>query len=111
MYSDPAKLAVIEGICLQLQENLIKYSSYDKEGTFEPPTALLWLYYYLGQHYDYKKDYDAAIAIVEKAIEHTPTLIELFVLKGKIYKVTRICLGIIHVMESMVYYEQDHQHA
>ncbi len=87
LYADPAKVEVIEGICNRLLDNLTRYSSYDKEGAFEPPTALLWLYYYLGQHYDYKKDYDRAIAIVDKAIEHTPTLIELFVLKGKIYKV------------------------
>ena len=81
------KFAIIEEICYRLHENLTKYSSYDKEGSFEPPTALLWLYYYLGQHYDFKKEFDKAIDIVEKAIEHTPTLIELFVLKGKIYKV------------------------
>jgi hypothetical protein len=32
-------------------------------------------------------EFDKALSIVEKAIEHTPTLIELFLLKGKIYKV------------------------
>lgn len=87
LFAIPAKLETIEAICGRLHDNLVNFSSYDKEGAFEPPTALLWLYYFLGQLYDFQKDYDKAIAIVNKAIEHTPTLIELFLLKGKIFKV------------------------
>merc|ERR1712123_78834 len=41
---------------------------------------------FLSQHYDYKSDYQKALDLVNAAIEHTPTLIELFTLKGKIYK-------------------------
>lgn len=86
LYSNPSKVKIIEEICEKLYENLTQHGSYEKDGAPQPPTAILWLYYYLGQHYDYKKDFERAIAIVEKAIEHTPTLIELFVLKGKILK-------------------------
>jgi peptide alpha-N-acetyltransferase len=87
LFVNPAKLEAIESVCNRLQDNLVKFSSYDVDGAFEAPTALLWLYYFLGQLSDFKEEYDQAIAIVEKAIEHTPTLIELFLLKGKIYKV------------------------
>ncbi len=52
----------------------------------EPATAELWVLYYLSQHYDYLGDYPKALTLVEEAIEHTPTLIELFLLKGKIFK-------------------------
>ena len=90
LYDDPAKFEIIQAISSRLHDNLTKHSSYDENGAPEPPTALLWLYYFLGQIYDFQKEYDKAIAIVEKAIEHTPTLIELFLLKGKIFKVCEI---------------------
>lgn len=47
---------------------------------------MLWTYYYLAQHYDHLRRTDLALDYVDKAIEHTPTLIELFMCKGKIYK-------------------------
>jgi tetratricopeptide (TPR) repeat protein len=49
-------------------------------------SGLLWTYYFLAQHYDHLRNTDKALEIIEKAIEHTPTLIELFMCKGKIYK-------------------------
>lgn len=53
----------------------------------EPPTALLWGYYYLAQHYDFLKQTKKALEHVNAALEHTPLLIELHALKAKIYKV------------------------
>ena len=53
----------------------------------EPPTALLWVYYYLAQHYDYIGDAHQSFQYVDQAIQHTPLLIELYVLKAKLYKV------------------------
>ena len=44
-------------------------------------------YYYLAQHYDFLGNTDKALDYVNLAIDHTPTLIELFVCKGRIYKV------------------------
>ena len=53
----------------------------------EPATTLLWAYYFLAQHFDYIGDIDKALEYVNMSLEHTPTLIELYTLKGKIYKV------------------------
>lgn len=53
----------------------------------EPASALLWAYYYLAQHYDHLCLTDKALDYINAAIDHTPTLIELFVTKGRIYKV------------------------
>lgn len=53
----------------------------------EPACALLWTYYFLAQHYDFLEDTEKAISYIDAAIDHTPTLIELFVCKGRIYKV------------------------
>jgi len=53
----------------------------------EPASALLWVYHYLAQHYDYLDDMQKALTYIDMAIAHTPTLIELFVTKGRIFKV------------------------
>jgi len=52
----------------------------------EPASAILWTYFYLAQHYDYLGNTNKAMEYIDLAIEHTPTLIELFVCKGRIYK-------------------------
>ena len=68
-------------------DNLKTQNSFDTEvDCKEPATALLWLLYYLAQHWDHKKDFKKALETVDEAINHTPTLIELFMLKGKIFK-------------------------
>lgn len=72
-------------------ESLNKVSKYSEtetsNGPKEPASAILWVYYFLAQHYDHLKRTDKALEYIETAIEHTPTLIELFVTKGRIYKV------------------------
>jgi tetratricopeptide (TPR) repeat protein len=62
----------------------------------EPASALLWAYYYLAQHYDFLGNTEKALSYIDAAIDHTPTLIELFVTKGRIYKV-RIKLIVIRL--------------
>ena len=48
---------------------------------------LLWTYYFLAQHFDYLGNIERALEFINLGIEHTPLLIELFVLKAKIFKV------------------------
>ena len=88
LYAKPEFAELIHKMMTTLLDNQLKLKSFDSEGDMlqEPPTSLLWTYYYLSQHYDHRKDYAKALELVNTAIEHTPTLIELFTLKGKIYK-------------------------
>ena len=87
LYLDPVKGKVLENMVSSFMENLLKFGSFDADSKVqEPPTCLLWTYYYMSQQYDLKEDYKSALDLVNQAIEHTPTLIELFTLKGKIYK-------------------------
>lgn len=58
------------------------------DGKEEPPTTLLWVQYFLAQHYDMVDQQTLALEYINAAIESTPTLIELFLIKAKIYKVT-----------------------
>uniref|UniRef100_A0A2A4IU32 Uncharacterized protein n=1 Tax=Heliothis virescens TaxID=7102 RepID=A0A2A4IU32_HELVI len=88
LYSDQSKADTIEKLILQYLEHLAKSGTFGPEESEQkqPASALLWAYYYAAQHFDYKKDTDRALHYIDAAIEHTPTLIELFIVKGRIYK-------------------------
>ena len=87
LYSSPEKFQFIDKLFNSFLVNLQNVSSFEESGSpKESPTTLLWTYYYLAQHCDYKGEHQKALDHVNAAIEHTPTLIELFLLKGKIYK-------------------------
>lgn len=58
----------------------------EKESEKEAPSTLLWIYFYLAQHYDYLNNTEKALEFINKAIDYTPTLVELYMIKGKIYK-------------------------
>ncbi|OXB79808.1 UNVERIFIED_CONTAM: hypothetical protein H355_000970 [Colinus virginianus] len=57
-----------------------------ENGEREPPTTLLWVRYFLAQHFDKLGQCSLALDYINAAIASTPTLIELFYLKAKIYK-------------------------
>lgn len=67
--------------------NSYMYVSCVDDGKTEPPTTLLWVQYFLAQHFDHIGQHAVALEYINMAIESTPTLIELFLIKAKIYKV------------------------
>ncbi|KAG0231137.1 hypothetical protein BGW42_000488 [Actinomortierella wolfii] len=90
LYSDKEKEQACEKLVLGYEEALMKHGRFDAEasssGNKEPPTALLWTLYYIAQHYDYQRKTDKALEYIERAIAHTPTLVELYMTKGRILK-------------------------
>ena len=58
-------------------------------GVTETPTTLVWAKYFLAQLYDHAGERERALAIVDQAIQHTPTFVDLYTCKAKIYKVAR----------------------
>lgn len=81
-------MRAIEKLVLGYLESLRsceKFAADDDEE--EPPSTFLWLLFFLGQHYDKLGQYEVALKYVNEAISHTPTLIELYTIKAKIYKV------------------------
>nr|CAD7425219.1 unnamed protein product [Timema monikensis] len=87
LYKDPEKVVIIQRLVLQYIDALKKVGRFsEKDAEKEPASALLWAYYYLAQHFDFLGDTDKALTYIDAAIDHTPTLIELFVTKGRIYK-------------------------
>jgi N-alpha-acetyltransferase 15/16, NatA auxiliary subunit len=55
----------------------------------EPPTTLLWTLYFLALHYAHPKsqrDVSKSLEFIEQAIQHTPTLVELYLTKARLLK-------------------------
>ncbi|KAG4303848.1 hypothetical protein PORY_002736 [Pneumocystis oryctolagi] len=86
LYSDEEKRNIIQELVEQYLNDLylkqdISYSDKDKN-----PSILLWVLYFLAQHYDHLRKIEKALMYIDKAIEHTPTLVELYMTKARIYK-------------------------
>lgn len=88
LYKDQDKVKIIEdlvvGYAASLKDCQLFHSDDDEDK--ECPTALLWTYYYLGQHFDKHGQHEKALGYINSALEHTMTLIELYLVKAKIYK-------------------------
>ena len=52
----------------------------------EPPSTLLWLLFLLAQHHDRRRNTHAALQCIDEAILHTPTVADLYLVKGRILK-------------------------
>jgi N-alpha-acetyltransferase 15/16, NatA auxiliary subunit len=63
-----------------------KQSTLQGEDEEQDPTVYLWLLYFLAHHNYFLRNIDEALEYLNKAIEHTPTVIELYTLKAKVYK-------------------------
>ncbi|XP_030638927.1 N-alpha-acetyltransferase 15, NatA auxiliary subunit a [Chanos chanos] len=87
LYHDK-KVSIIEDLVVGYETTLRSCRMFDQndDGKTEPPTTLLWVQYFLAQHFDHVGQTSLALEYINAAIESTPTLIELFVVKAKIYK-------------------------
>lgn len=56
-------------------------------GPAEPPTVYLWALYLFSQHYNMINNSLKALELINTAIDHTPTEVQLYMLKAKILKV------------------------
>lgn len=85
-YTIPDKMNQIESYLEKaiksMEEDMTLVPGDDEE---QDPTVLLWLYYFKAQHMLFSNRLLEALETVNKAIEHTPTLLELYTLKAKIY--------------------------
>lgn len=59
---------------------------FDKEVPRLAPTVFVWANYFLSQHYLYLGDTTRAMAYVDTALNHSPTLVELYILKARVTK-------------------------
>ncbi|KAI6002990.1 NMDA receptor-regulated protein 1-domain-containing protein [Pisolithus albus] len=73
LYADPVKCQVIE----EIVEDIPSQSE---------PAKYLWTLYFLAQHYSFLGRHRRALEILNLAVEHTPTLPELYMTKAKVLK-------------------------
>lgn len=77
LYKNKAKLEVIQKVVTEF---------FDKEISNFNPTIFVWTKYFLAQHYLYLKDYELASKHIDEALDHSPTLVELYIIKARILK-------------------------
>ncbi|KAK1175482.1 N-alpha-acetyltransferase 15, NatA auxiliary subunit-like [Acipenser oxyrinchus oxyrinchus] len=87
LYHDKEKVSIIEELVVGYETSLNSCRMFNpNDDGKEPPTTLLWVQYFLAQHFDQISQQSLALEYINAAIESTPTLIELFLVKAKIYK-------------------------
>lgn len=75
LYRDAAKRSAIERIVVDFYNNEAKN-----------PTVVVWTAYFLAQHFLYLHNYERATEYIDFALQHTPTLVELYIIKARILK-------------------------
>ena len=87
LYQDADKAAaigkVLQTMCDNMEKEMVLATDDEDE---QDPTVQLWLYYFLSQHHLNLGNVDQALSFINKAIEHTPTVPELYTTKAKIFQ-------------------------
>ncbi|KAK7261867.1 hypothetical protein RIF29_28190 [Crotalaria pallida] len=86
LYNHPGKADILEQLILELENSLRTTGQYPGRDEKEPPSTLMWTLFLLAQHYDRRGQYEIAISKINEAIEHTPTVIDLYSVKSRILK-------------------------
>jgi N-alpha-acetyltransferase 15/16, NatA auxiliary subunit len=97
LYGDGKKRQVVEDIVEQVRESLSpagtlssednrQHSSSSDFPSDEPPTTYLWTLYFLAQHYSSLRKPTRALSLLDLALNHTPTLPELYTCKARVLK-------------------------
>uniref|UniRef100_A0A6N2MUE8 Uncharacterized protein n=2 Tax=Salix viminalis TaxID=40686 RepID=A0A6N2MUE8_SALVM len=86
LYDHPGKADILEKLILELEHSLRISGGYPGRAEKEPPSTLMWTLFFLAQHYDRRGQYDVALGKIDEAIEHTPTVIDLYSVKSRILK-------------------------
>lgn len=86
LYSHPEKVEILEEVFLEVLSSLQASKTFPSSSDSESPSTYLWTLYLLAQHFDRRRQYEKARSYINQAIEHTPTVIDLYLVKGRILK-------------------------
>lgn len=78
-YNDKEKLKIIEEVILDLEKEFSSETSIK-------PTAILWVKYFLAQHYNILGNISKSLEYIEQCLEDSPTMVEFFLTKARILK-------------------------
>jgi len=87
--NSPAKASMIgdtvQRYYVSLKESA-RFPGNEDEELVEPPLSLLWSIIFLAQHHDQLGDSETALKFINEAIEHTPTVVDIYSFRADIYK-------------------------
>ncbi|KAL1413384.1 hypothetical protein Q8F55_001146 [Vanrija albida] len=90
VYGDQAKLAAVGEIIADIVDKVKADASLHGDDTVPPPTTLLWAHYFQALHLAHplnpNPDHARALQLLDVALEHTPTLPEIYMAKALVYK-------------------------
>lgn len=90
VYRDSAKMAAIGTLMTDIIAKVKAGESLHDDETIAAPTTLLWAYYFLALHITHplqpSPDCARALELLDSALEHTPTLPEIYMAKAKVLK-------------------------
>lgn len=84
--TDDARRQIVEEIVEAARAEFTPDAKAPSSESSTDPTAYLWTLYFLAQHYSHLSQPAQALALIDTAIAHTPTLPELHTCKARIYK-------------------------
>ncbi|XP_062083607.1 N-terminal acetyltransferase A complex auxiliary subunit NAA15-like [Humulus lupulus] len=73
---------ILEELIIELEHAVRTSGQFPGRSEKEPPSTLMWTLFLLAQHYDRRGQYEIALSKIDEAIEHTPTVIDLY--SGKV---------------------------
>jgi tetratricopeptide (TPR) repeat protein len=85
--SNSSKAATIFETVKDNVQSLRDTNSFENSSQKEAPTVYLWSLFFLSQMYDLVHNYSKALEIIDLALDHSPTVVELLMFKARIYKV------------------------
>ncbi|KAI0634817.1 NMDA receptor-regulated protein 1a [Trametes polyzona] len=85
LYRDPSKRDIIESIVQAVHDELAHAPDAPCPANIDP-TVYIWALYYLAQHHSYLGRHEKALALLDTAIAHTPSLPELYLFRGRVLK-------------------------
>lgn len=95
LYDQPGKADLIQQLMYRYLQNLETTGllNPEDESSEKEPACILFVLMYLAEHHSFLSDTETALALLQRALDHTPTLIELYIVKGDILKHAGDMLG------------------
>jgi peptide alpha-N-acetyltransferase len=88
LYKDAEQVPLMEYVFVHEYQSLKDTTTFTNTEEKESPCCFLWSCMLLASHFDYTGKYKEALEYIDQAIKHTPTLLELYLIKAKIFKHT-----------------------
>jgi len=100
LYDNKERVQVIEKLMNGYLKNLHETGHLtETDNEYKEPASILYVLMFLAQHHSYLGDTEKALTLLKEALDHTPTLIELYIIKGKILKHAGDYLGAYEALQ------------